>query len=65
MITAYYEDAVRNAISLDGDTDTQGCITGGIADAYCGGIPDFIANMVQEILTEDLWSFAENMQGDP
>lgn len=34
-----YEDAVRNAVSLGGDSDTQACITGGIAEAFYGGIP--------------------------
>ena len=29
-----YEDAVRNAVSLGGDTDTLGAITGSIAEAY-------------------------------
>ena len=31
-----YEDAVRNAVSLGGDTDTLGCIAGSVADAYWG-----------------------------
>lgn len=31
-----YEDALRNAISLDGDADTLGAITGAIAWAYYG-----------------------------
>ena len=31
-----YEDAIRNAISLGGDADTQGAITGSIAEAYWG-----------------------------
>ncbi len=31
-----YEDAVRNAISLGGDSDTLGAITGGIAEAFYG-----------------------------
>ena len=31
-----FEDAVRNAISLGGDTDTQGAIAGSIAEAYYG-----------------------------
>ena len=30
------EDAVRNAVSLGGDADTQGAITGSIAEAYWG-----------------------------
>ncbi len=31
-----YEDAVRNAVSLGGDADTQACIAGAIAEAYYG-----------------------------
>jgi ADP-ribosylglycohydrolase len=38
-----YESAVRLAISLGGDADTLACITGGIADAYYGGVPADIA----------------------
>ena len=42
-----FEDAIRNTISLGGDTDTMGSITGGIAEAFYGGVPDEI---VQEVL---------------
>ncbi len=31
-----FEDAVRNAVSLGGDTDTLGAITGSIAEAFYG-----------------------------
>lgn len=31
-----YEDAIRNAVSLGGDTDTLGAITGSIAEAFYG-----------------------------
>ena len=31
-----YEDAVRNAVSLGGDADTQACIAGAIAEAFYG-----------------------------
>ncbi len=34
-----YESAIRLAISLGGDTDTTGAITGGIAEAYYKEIP--------------------------
>jgi ADP-ribosylglycohydrolase len=34
-----YEDAVRLAVSLGGDTDTLACIAGGVAQAYYGGVP--------------------------
>lgn len=34
-----YEDAIRNAISLGADADTQACIAGSIAEAFYGEIP--------------------------
>ena len=37
-----YESAIRNAISLGGDADTQACISGGIAEAYYKEIPEHI-----------------------
>ncbi len=38
-----FADAVRNAVSLGGDSDTMACIAGGIAEAYYGGVPEKIA----------------------
>lgn len=38
-----YESAVRGAVSLGGDADTQACIAGGIAEAYYRRIPDGIS----------------------
>ncbi len=37
-----FEDAIRKAISIGGDSDTIACITGGIAHAYYGPIPEII-----------------------
>ena len=37
-----YESAVRNAVSLGGDADTQACIAGGIAEAFYREIPESI-----------------------
>jgi ADP-ribosylglycohydrolase len=54
-----YEDAVRNAISLGGDSDTLACITGGIAEAYYGPVASRIRNKVQAYLTEDLWQITQ------
>ena len=34
-----YEDAVRKAVSLGGDSDTLACIAGGVAHAFFGSIP--------------------------
>jgi ADP-ribosylglycohydrolase len=50
-----YEDAVRNAISLGGDSDTLACITGGIAEAFYKGVPSQIRAKVKEMLTTELW----------
>lgn len=48
-----FEDAIRLAISLGGDSDTIGAMTGGIAAAYYG-IPDKIARKAIEYLPEDM-----------
>lgn len=49
-----FEDAIRNTISLGGDTDTMGAITGGIAEAFYGGVPRAIATEVLQRLDEPL-----------
>ena len=38
-----FEDAIRNAVSLGGDTDTLGAITGSIAEAFYGILAVLIA----------------------
>lgn len=48
-----YEDAVRKAVSLGGDSDTLGCMTGGIAQAYYKHIQDHIIGMVRGLLNDD------------
>lgn len=45
-----FEDAIRKAISIGGDSDTIACITGGIAQAFYKDIPDPILDKVYEIL---------------
>ncbi len=52
---ASYEDAVRNAVSLGGDSDTLACITGGIAEAFFKDIPKAILIGVRQRLTPFLW----------
>ena len=54
-----FESAIRLAISLGGDADTMGTITGGIAEAYYGGIPEYIRN---EVLKRIPSEFIEVMQ---
>ncbi len=49
-----FEDAIRNAISLGGDSDTLACIAGGLAEAFYGGVPDSILQKAMELLDDDL-----------
>ena len=49
-----FEDAIRNAISLGGDADTQACIAGALAEAHYMSIPDHIKEFVLEKITPDL-----------
>jgi ADP-ribosylglycohydrolase len=49
-----YEDAIRKAISLGGDSDTLACITGGIAHAYYKRVPSDIVKRIYQILPKDL-----------
>jgi ADP-ribosylglycohydrolase len=49
-----YEDAIRNAVSLGGDADTLACVTGGIAEAYYGGVPQHLAAPVRAMLDKRL-----------
>lgn len=54
-----YEDAIRKAISLGGDSDTLACIAGGIAQAYYRSIPPEIVNTVRGILPEEFWRIVD------
>lgn len=49
-----FENAVRLAVSLGGDSDTLTCITGGIAEAFYGGVPKEIADKALTFLDEPL-----------
>lgn len=48
-----FEDAIRLAVSLGGDSDTIGAMTGGIAAAYYG-VPDKIARKALDYLPGDM-----------
>lgn len=53
-----YEAAVRNAVSLGGDTGTMACIAGAIAEAYFGGVPEPIASEVKKRLPPEFLKVA-------
>ena len=60
-----FEDAIRNAISIGGDSDTIAAITGSVAEAYYG-VPMDIRNkalcFLEDDLTEILVEFYEKYQ---
>ena len=47
-----FEDAIRKAVSLGGDSDTLACITGGIAEAFYREIPKAMADRVRSCFPE-------------
>lgn len=49
-----YEDALRKAISIGGDSDTIACMAGGIAEAFYGGVPQEITDFALERLDSSL-----------
>ncbi len=60
-----YESAVRLAISLGGDADTQACIAGGIAEAFYGVVPEDIQQEVRARLPRDLLGILEDFLSRP
>ena len=47
-----FEDAIRKAVSLGGDSDTLACITGGIAEAYYKEIPKYMVERTMRIFPQ-------------
>ena len=53
-----YEDVVRNAVSLGGDTDTLAAIAGAMAEAFYG-IPEDIREEGKGFVPEDMQAVIE------
>jgi len=49
-----FDDAVRKAISIGGDSDTIACITGSIAHAFYHVVPEQYVRIARQILPPDL-----------
>lgn len=54
LVSEDYELAVRLAVALGGDADTQAAIAGSIAAAYYGEIPESLLSVCMEKLTEEM-----------
>lgn len=53
------EDAIRNAVSLGGDADTQACIAGAVAEAYYRSLPETILAQIKRRTASALWATAQ------
>ena len=53
-----FEDSIRKAISIGGDSDTIGCVTGSIAEAYFG-VPDDLRNRALTYLPREFKEIVE------
>lgn len=56
-----FEDAIRNAISIGGDSDTIAAITGSVAEAYYG-VDDRLKIQAKSYLDEFLTSIVEGFE---
>ena len=56
-----FEDAIRNAISIGGDSDTLAAITGAVAEAYYG-IPDDLRETALSYLDDRLLDITERFE---
>ncbi len=57
-----FEDTIRNAISIGGDSDTIACIAGAIAEAFYQGVPELIREEVNQRLDIKLKQVIEQFQ---
>lgn len=58
-----FEDAVRLAVSLGGDSDTLTCIAASVAEALYGGVPDSIASEALSRLDEPMRTVVRKFRG--
>ncbi len=59
-----FESAIRLAIALGGDADTQACIAGGIAEAYYKEIPQVFIDKCLPLLTEEMRTLLKRLYKD-
>ena len=57
-----FEDAIRLAVSLGGDADTQAAIAGGIAEGFYGRLPEGIVGRTLELLPPEFVGVIEEFR---
>ena len=58
-ISNSFEDSIRKALSIGGDTDTIACIVGSVSEAYYG-VPDKLKDDVRPYLKPYMYNLLEN-----
>ncbi|MBR4507728.1 MAG: ADP-ribosylglycohydrolase family protein, partial [Alphaproteobacteria bacterium] len=56
-----FEDAIRNAISIGGDSDTIGAITGAVAEAFYG-VPNEIKEQTRSYIPKELLKIVDELE---
>ena len=62
MISNSFEDAVRKAISIGGDSDTIACMAGGIAEAFYKEISEEILENAKKVIPITFWGIWEEFR---
>jgi ADP-ribosylglycohydrolase len=62
LISNSFEDAIRKAISIGGDSDTIACMTGGIAEAFYKEISDDILVNAKKVIPLAFWGIWEEFR---
>ena len=62
LISNSFEDAIRKAISIGGDSDTIACMTGGIAEAFYKEISEDILANAQKVIPLEFWDIWEEFK---
>ena len=63
LISNSFEDAIRKAISIGGDSDTIACMTGGIAEAFYKEISEEILANAKKVIPIEFWKIWEEFRG--
>lgn len=56
-----FEDVIRNAVSLGGDTDTLGAIAGAMAEGFYG-VPERIKKIARRFITDEMVKVVEEVE---
>lgn len=60
LVSENFEDAIRKAVSLGGDADTQACMAGAIAHAFYKDVPEEIVNKTSALISPEIKQLIES-----